>query len=171
MVQCIFGAKFTMVATVVSRLVVNQGEATGAGTYVYDQDPVTKEIKMKFVAATDPDLVPGSLMDTAEYDIPCYARGYTDLGYRSSANKEFYLKGDYTPFEAIEFTFPAKYTMVSRQSFIKNIRRHVDATDAFWTEEETGEPTVFQVQGVTPVFDGFGKHVANTTVLLRSEIQ
>ena len=41
-----------------------------------------------------------------------------------------------------------------------------------WKEEEhTGLPTVFNVSGVTPMFDAFGNHIGNHAMLIRSEVQ
>ena len=167
MVKCIGGVKFTMYATVLQGLASNGEVATGPGEFVYQQDPDSNEIVRVFVPSVEPD----AGAPESQYDIPCYVRGYVDLGFRSSATREIYLKGDYSVFEAVEMDFPAAYRL-TRQSYVTNIRRlKNDLSSVFWIEEETGEPTVWQVQGVTPVFDMFGRHISNKTVLLRSEIQ
>lgn len=167
MVRCIGGVKFSMKATVLTRLpsdgVVPNASTTG--TYVPQQDPDSGDMITVFV----PDATPGT-SPPAQYDIECYARGYTELGFRSSANREVYLKQEYTAFEAVEFNFPAKYDKLTRQSFVTNIR-DPRISKTLWIEEETGLPTVFQVQSVTPLFDMFGKLREWSTVLLRAEIQ
>lgn len=166
MVNCIGGAKFTMYATVLQGLATDGAVATGTGVFQYVQDPDSNAIERVFVA----DVVPETSAP-AKYDIECYVRGYVDLGFRSSAVREIYLKGDYTVFEAVEMDFPAKYQL-TRQSYVTNVRRlRNDLSSTFWIEEETGQATVWQVQGVTPVFDMFSRHVSNKTVLLRAEIQ
>jgi hypothetical protein len=137
-----------------------------SGTYERRQDPDSGEIYDEFVPTPANTVGPA-----AQYDIQCYARGYTDLGFRSSANRETYLKGDYNVFEAIEFTFPAKYKAIGRQSYITNIRMTNRPDQVLWIEEETGLPTVFQVGGVTPVIDPFGKLREWVSVLTRAEIQ
>lgn len=171
MVRCMTGAKFTMFATVLTRL----GDGTVAdltptqdvrGTYVRVQDEDSGEITTQFVPSTTP-LAPGVTDIQHQYEMPCYARGYTDLGFRSSANRENYLKGDYSILEMVEIDFPARYTL-NRQSLITNIRQ---GERILWMEEETGQPTVFEVQGVTPVLDPFGRLVGNKTVVTRSPIQ
>lgn len=170
MVKCIGSAKMTMTATIVTRFVNDGAAAAGTeGTYERYQDPDSGEILQRFIPAVAP-VAPGTRLYNNEYDIPCYARGYTDLGFRSSANREVILKGDYTAFEAIEFTYPGRYNKLTRQSYITKI---VDTKtrQVMWEEEETGEPTVFQVQGMTPVYDPFGKLREWTGVVVRAEIQ
>lgn len=166
MVRCIGGVKFSMHATVLPRVASDGVVPTGNGSFQTVQDPDSGELKTEWVpAAATPDNV-------ASYDIECYARGYTELGFRSSANREVYLKGDYNAFEAVEFNYPGKYAKLDRQTFVTNIRTYKnDPTSTLWLEEETGKPTVFHVQSVTPLFDMFGKLREWSTVLLRAEIQ
>jgi hypothetical protein len=159
-------ARYTMTATVLPQISSDGTVATGNGTYETYQDEDSGEIKTRWV----PDSVTKPSTAPASFDIPCYARGYTDLGFRSSANREVILKGDYTAFEAVEFTFPAKFSQLTRQSFITDIR-DTRSQQQLYVEEETGKPTVFQVQGFTPVFDPFGKQIAWTGVINRSEVQ
>lgn len=166
--KSIMGARFTMTATVLPRL-ADQGPqpaASDKGEYRTYQDPDSGELKTEFVV----DPAPTASTKSASYDIPCYARGYTDLGFRSSAQHEVRVKGEYTVLEAIEFTFPAKYKDLSRNSLITNIR-DARTQHTLYTEEETGLPTTYQVQGLTPVFDPFGKLIAWTGVINRSEVQ
>jgi hypothetical protein len=167
MVRCIGGAKMTMTATIVTRL-ANEGSNVGEGTYERYQDEDSGEILQRFIPAASAPV--GSRIFKAEYDIPCFARGYTDLGFRSSANRESVLKGDYSIFEAIEFTYPGRYNRLTRQSYITKIVDTKTQTP-LWVEEETGQSTVFQVQGMTPLYDPFGKLREWTGVVIRSEIQ
>lgn len=156
-----------MTATIVTRF-ANDGVNTGEGTYERYQDEDSGEILQRFVPTASAK--PGARLVNAEYELPCFARGYTDLGFRSSANREVILKGDYTVFEAIEFTYPGRFNRLTRQSYITKI---VDTKtqQVLWEEEETGEPTVFQCQGMTPVYDPFGKLREWTGVVVRAEIQ
>lgn len=156
----------TMVATILTRNTSDGEVVTGAGTYETYQDPDSFEILTRWVPATVD--APGA---QSSFEVPCYARGYTDLGFRSSANREVILKGDYDVFEAVEFFFPAKYKNVTRQSYVTNIYQKNRPEVPLWTEEETGRATVFQVQGITPVFDPFGRLREWTGVLTRAEVQ
>lgn len=167
MVRCIGGAKMTMTATISSRLPSNGQPVTGNGEYVRVQDPDSGEILTEWVPAPVGAINP----QAATYEIPCYARGYTDLGFRSSANHEIILKGEYNVFEAVEFTYPGRFNRLTRQSYITKIADAKDPSNILWTEEETGLPTVFQIQGMTPIYDPFGKLREWTGVVIRSEIQ
>src|SRR5207245_1671208 len=85
-------------------------------------------------------------------DIQCYVRGYTNLGFRSSANREIYLHGDYSVVESIQFDYPADVKL-DHQSLVTNIRQDEalapDFSNCIYTTE-TGKPTIWEVQGITP---------------------
>lgn len=164
-----------MWATVIPRYTdegnpANQNER---GSYEMVSDPDSGEIKTVFVpeqTTPGPGYTPGRQNVTGQFDIQCYARSYTDLGYRSSATREVYVKGDYNVEFDIQFDFPAD-VILTRSSLITNIRPGVEMIDFFWLDEDTGNPIVWEVQGVNPVHDPFGKLLRNTTVLKRSETQ
>lgn len=104
----------------------------------------------------------------AQFDIECVVRGFPEVGFRSTANTESFLGGNYRPFEAVQMSYPSKYTL-SRRQLVTNIRNQNGTL--LWVEEDTGKPTVFEVQGVTPTFDPFGRHIDNLTVLKRADVQ
>lgn len=177
MFQSINDARYTMWATVIPRLDTastedgNQPGAGQSGYYKRTQDPDSGQITTTWeVGQSDPDThqeIP------AEYQIRCYARGYTALGYRSSANREIYVGGEYNYTESIQFDFPANVAL-NNQTLIQAIRHSEDPTDTasyLWLDGATGKATVWEVQGVTPVHDPFGKFIRNTAVLKRAEIQ
>jgi hypothetical protein len=120
------------------------------------------------VATPRPGTVPEGQPTMARFDIPCYVRGFTDLGFRSTANTETFLNGVYRAVEVVQMTFPANYSL-NRRQFVTNVRGR--NKNILWLEEDTGQPTVFEVQGVTPSFDPFGRHIDNTAVLNRANIQ
>lgn len=166
-------ARYTMWATVIPRLdsaSISSGNQptpgpTGGAFETY-QDPDSLQILTRWVSAD-----PSSPNATEpQYDIPCYARGYTNLGFRSSANREVFVQGEYNVIEAVQFDYPA-WVKLNHQSIITNIRGHKEDTDYIWTYEDTSSPIVWEVQGTTPVNDPFGKLLRFTTVLKRSEIQ
>lgn len=165
--------RYTMWATIIPRL-ISPGESAPAanhapGRYEFYSDDDSGEVRTRFVPGA-----PGDDTQAAQYEIKCYARGYTALGYRSSANRKLFVGGDYDITEAIQFDYPSKYTL-SHQTLVTNIRRVADPTcpssDMFFLNLETGQPLVWEIQGVTPVHDPFGKLLRNTTVLKRAEIQ
>lgn len=157
-----------MWATVVPRYTAPHQDidAPVKGTYKRVQDPDSGEVSTVFVedpATTDPTAV-------SSYDIRCYARAYTALGYRSSANRESWVQQDYQSIESIQFDYP-KGVLLNRQTLVTKLRGHQNLQDWLWLNEDTGKPIVWEVQGVSPVHDPFGKHIRNTTVLKRAEVQ
>lgn len=134
------------------------------------QDEETLAIRQRWVEDTVVPPLPGStyVVNTNRFDIECYARGFNEVGFRSTANTEFFVDGRYQPFEAIQLMFPARYVL-NRKQYVTNIRGR--NKQILWIEEETGQPTVFEVQGVTPNFDPFGRHLDNLAVIKRAAIQ
>lgn len=175
MAKSLVEARFTMWATVIPRMVTpGQDVPTpGApGAFSVEQDEDSGEIITFF----DPKGIPDSNKppyNGAPYDVQCYARAYTALGYRSSANRETYIAGEYSESVAIQLDFPKNVTL-NHQTLVTNLRGSKSASDShtfFWLDASTGKPTVWEIQGVSPVHDPFGKWIRNTTVLKRAEVQ
>lgn len=179
-----------MKATVLNQYATDQADDTPAagdvvtgGHWEVVQDEDTggiKRIWMEETAVAAP--VEGSrrssfkstVLGASRYDIECTARGFPEVGFRSTANTETFYEGSYEPFEAIQMSYPAKY-ILSRRQLVTNIRTKDDKI--LWVEEDINDPeygaqpTVFEVQGTTPTFDPFGRHIDNLTVLKRAAIQ
>lgn len=156
-----------MWATVIPKFTAShQDVSTAAGTYTRVQDPDSLEVRMEFV----PDAPDAPSGNVASFETPCYVRAYTALGYRSSANREIWVQQDYQAIEAVQFDYP-KGVLLNRQTLVTNIRGHRNLHDWLWLNEDTGQPVVWEVQGVSPVHDPFGKYIRNTTVLRRAEVQ
>lgn len=184
--RCITGQRFNMKATVLTGIAQNQPapemvtpeaiEAELPGRWENIQDPDTGGIRREWVvdqapvqtAAAGAVVVMPSSANVQSFDIECYARGFTELGFRSSANTESFEDGVYKAGEVIQMVFPAKYAL-SRGFFVTSIRSRTD--ELLWVEEEISQATVFEVQGVTPTFDPFGRHIDNIAILKRSDIQ
>jgi len=168
--RCITGARFNMKATVLNRtdaVDVGNIEDSLPGHYETIQDEDTGGLKRVWVEAA-PTPVKGKTPDVNAFEIDCIARGFTDLGFRSSANTQSFDNGVYKATEVIQITYPARY-ILNRRQLITNIKN--SAGTIVWLEEETGQATVFEVQGVTPGFDPFSRHLDNTAVLKRAAIQ
>jgi hypothetical protein len=171
--------RFNMKATVLNHYAATEPDevveqVTKSGHWETQQDDITGGIKRVWqedaaiATPTKKRLGTDWRVDVNRFDIECYVRGFPEVGFRSSANTENFQDGKYGLFEIIQMNFPAKYVL-NRRQFITNIRSRNDVV--LWLEEETGQPTVFEVQGVTPTFDPFGRHIDNLTVLKRSDIQ
>jgi hypothetical protein len=81
----------------------------------------------------------------------------------------------YVDIDYVRIEFPAN-VIVSKRDRITNIRNRKG--QILWVEEELApdgegrfKATVFDVLGVTPVIDPFGKHSSNVAMLERSEVQ
>lgn len=175
MAKSINDARFTMWATIIPRLVTPGQpvpvEGSNQGAYSITQDPDSGEVITYFDPKGQADYTKPPY-NGSPYEIQCYARAYTALGYRSSANRETYIAGDYAQTESIQFDFP-KNVILNHQTLVTNLRgsQHANPRDYFWLDGSTLQPTVWEVQGVSPVHDPFGKWIRNTTVLKRSEVQ
>ena len=174
-VKSLNDARYTMWATVIPRYTDTDAVAASgqAGSYEMVSDPDSGEIKTIWVPtgqALQPGYKPTDQNPAGNFDTPCYARGYTDLGYRSSSATENYKNADYQVVLTIQFDYPAD-VILTRSSLITNIRPGQEMIDYFWMDEDSGNPIVFEVQGVTPVHDPFGKLLRNTAVLKRAETQ
>jgi hypothetical protein len=172
--RCLTSVRFNMLATVLNNYApdgaADLDTEVHGGHWVTDQDPDTGAIKRRWVEDVAAPSLPGrtSVVNVDRFDIECYVRGFPEVGFRSSANNESFLGGLYRPFEAIQMIFPAKYVLNNRQ-VVTNIRGR--NKQILWVEEETGLPTVFEVQGTTPTFDPFGRHIDSLAVLKRSAVQ
>lgn len=138
-----------------------QDEITGALNRVWVEDQIIVPQPRTGSGTTPQVTIP-------RFDINCLVRGFPEVGFRSSANTENWEDGLYKAMESIQMSYPAKFVL-NRRQFVTNIRGRDDRI--LWLEEETGQPTVFEVQGSTPTFDPFGRHIDNLAVLKRAEIQ
>jgi hypothetical protein len=183
LIKTINDVRYTMWATVIPKFtgtnqqILTPDATAPTGSYVKVQDPDSGEITETWVAGNTVTAPPG----TPEYlhnvkqqlEVPCYVRGFTNLGFRSSANREILLHGDYTIIESVQFDYPADVKL-DHQSLVTNIRSNEELDPTFANciyKTETGKPTVWEVQGITPVVDPFGYYLRNTTVLRRAEVQ
>lgn len=165
--KSIHDARYTMWATVIPRLVgpADSQPESGSGKYVRSQDPDSLQI----VTTWQPDSPTSPGNTEAQYDIQCYARGFP-ASYRSSASTEKFVKGEYDAIDIIQFDYPLT-VYLHRQSFVTNIRSHEQDTDYLWVDNATGQSVVWEIQGITPAFDAFGKPLRNSAILKRAEIQ
>lgn len=168
--KCLQSIKYTMVATVLNNFRPGSNGSQAGGHWQVAQDPDTNEITRVWVDDASIPPRPGQSWDAAvnKFDIECLVSGFTNAGFLSTPNSQSFDNGRYIPSEIVSISFPKNY-ILNRSQYITSIRK-TDET-VLWMEEETGLPTVFEIQGVTPVFDPFGRHTENTAILRRSPIQ
>lgn len=172
MFVCLTSARFNMYATVLS-----QGDwipddpldpTSPIGHWENRQDPDTGEIIRVWVEEgedIDPD-TPG----VQSRKIPCIVRGIVDGGIRVAGTTERYTPGgQYESADWAKMSYPSNITLSKRD-------RITNVTDrrgrVIWKEEEfSSAPTVWNVNGVTPIVDPFGIHIENMALLERAEVQ
>lgn len=172
MVICLTSARFNMSADV-----LRQGaelpddpdtEEVEEGRWVSAQDPDSGEIirvwQKNPETHKDPD-DPAPALETFK----CVARGIVDGGIRVAGTTERFGEM-YSNIDYIKVTFPAS-VKISKRDRITNVRDA--AGNIIWREEEIkgSPPTVFNVNGVTPILDPFGRMIEQFALCERAERQ
>lgn len=168
--RCITSARFNMTATVLTQggLIVDDTNPDGSvvGHWENKQDPETGDIiRIWVVEDADPS--------TPEIDakvVKCIVRGILDGGIRVAGTTERYTpQGLIESVDYVKMQFPASVTITKRDR-VTNIANRKGII--IWREEEADNaPTIFDVQGVTPVVDPFGNLIEWSALLQRSEAQ
>lgn len=166
--RCLTGTRFTMNAEVLRWEGIDEGneDDTGQGSFETYQDPITGEILNRWTSIdTTGTPVPEGDPDT--FTINCLARGIVDGGIRVAGTTERF--GDsYENIDYVKLWTPAN-VFLSKRDRITNIRERRGGR-VIWVDEErvnVSRPTIFNVNGVTPLFDAFNKHVENFVLLER----
>lgn len=169
-INCLTGSRFTMKMTLLHR-----GDAAPTpdpdqyGEWVSSQDPLTGEIVRIWVPAeNNPDTPADESITTNQYK--CLARGIVDGGIRVAGTTERF--GDmYENIDYVKMWVPAN-VLITKRDRVTNI---MDAKGHIrWIDEESltnpARATVFNVNGVTPLFDAFNRCVEQFVLLERAEI-
>jgi hypothetical protein len=168
MVTCLTAARFTMNAEVLRWEGIDTGDSDDVTQGHWDtyQDPISGEILNTWVpgqATDDPSTPENEFSDP--YTIDCLARGIVDGGIRVSGSTERF--GDtYENIEFVKLWTPSRINLTKRDR-ITNIRDRRNGT-VVWTEPD-GSPVKFNVNGVTPLFDAFNRHIESFVLLERAE--
>lgn len=186
---CLTGARFTMEATLLHReddyspLPVNIDEY---GQWIDSQDPLTGEIVKVWKPYDVPDNPDTPAVDPTVRTIKCLVRGIVDGGIRVAGTTERF--GD--TYENIDYAkmWVPSGTRITKRDRITNIK---DATGRIRWRDEEYEPinqdnpidlddpttyntnlkaTVFNVNGVTPLFNAFNVMTEQFVLLERAEV-
>ena len=185
-IRCLTAGRMTMNATL-----LHQNNANGSvvgdidlgqyGSWVRSQDPLTHEIVRVWEPSANvfpgPDGLPGSQDDIRiTKTIPCIARGIVDGGIRVAGTTERF--GDsYENIDYVKMWVPPSIR-ISKRDRVTNIRD--PRGRIMWRDEEYANPldpmdvpqaTVFDVNGVTPLFDALNRHVESFVLLQRSSVR
>lgn len=136
------------------------------GSWAIKQDPESGEVIRVWQSnpvAVNPD-IPSNLESFV-----CSARAIIDGGIRVAGTTERF-NSDYYGSDWVKLIFPAN-VQISRRDRITNIRD--SSGKVLWIEEEseTNAPTIFNVNGVSPLTDPFGRHIQSFALLERIELQ
>lgn len=159
---CLTGARFTMNAEVLHQELVDEdADSSVGGTWVNKQDPLSGSIERVWKPAPPVPGKPGKPATTKTID--CLVRGIVDGGIRVAGSTERF--GDtYENIDYVKMWIPAR-VKVTKSDRITNIRNKRGG-DVIWLDEEYDNgPTIFNVNGVTPLFDAFNRHVENFVLL------
>ena len=180
---CLTGARFNMSAVLLHQNdpYVPEGDidVDKYGEWVLSQDPLTKEI-VRVWKPYDDVVIPDD-PNTTDIDehvqlgrIPVVARGIVDGGIRVAGTTERF--GDtYENIDYVKLWVPA-HVRISKRDRVTEIR---DATGHIrWLDEEYSDPrvdphpraTVFNVNGVTPLFNAFNIMTEQFVLLERAEV-
>jgi hypothetical protein len=168
-----------------SGIILRQGDSDGEdadhdmespnGHYEYQQDPDTGAMIRVWVVDLDPSTSAPNVVQTPEGTVAgtrfkLQARGFTDGGIRVAGTTErFSSRGTIDTVDFITIKFP-KFITLTRRDRVTDIRNSENIL--LWKEEEFDDsPTIFEVNGVTPIPDPWGKHIENSALLQRAEIQ
>ena len=171
MVVCLTSARFNMKADILRQ---TNGTTTPSadGNWTDNQDPITGEIIRVWVPVGD-DPTTGTNEGVNAGTFACQARGIIDGGIRVAGTTERWGQ-TYVDIDYCRIEYPASVILTKRDR-VTNIRNRQG--QILWVEEELGftnnafKATVFNVLGVTPVIDPFGKHTSNVAMLERAEVQ
>lgn len=159
--KCLTGARFTMQADILRpEFETSDTESPVEGEWGTYQDPITGAILRKWVPGVEANPVTNTPSATLR-TIDCLARGIVDGGIRVAGTTERF--GDtYQNIDYVKMWVPAKIKLTKRDR-ITNIRK---GSTVMWKDEESdGGATVFNVNGVTPLFDAFNKHTEDFVLL------
>lgn len=139
------------------------------GVWETNQDPITGEILNTWEKVKLSD-IPATVHDETDetFTIRCVARGIVDGGIRVAGTTERF--GDvYENIDYVKLWVPPRVRL-SKRDRVTNIRLRKGGRVLWRNEEMAGSPpTVFNVNGVTPLLDAFNRHVESYVMLERAD--
>jgi hypothetical protein len=141
-------------------------------SWEYQQDPDSGAIVKRWKDLPETVGVDERRSGLLVVDVPLMARGIIDGGIRVAGTTERFGR-EYVAVDFVKATFGPD-TIITKRDQVTNIRskRNINGP-AVWREEEISgyPPTVFNVMGVTPVFDPFSNLIEQAVLLERAEVQ
>ena len=173
MVKCLSSVRMNMKADILRQTSHNPAlpdptPGTPNGGWSEYQDPDSGELVRKWEPATKADNPATPTVYEGLESFACIARGIVDGGIRVAGTTENF--GDlYENVDFVVMTVPGGLRITKRDR-VTNIRNREGIV--LWRNEEGSDyPTVFNVKGVTPIPDPWGKYMEQRVMLERAEIQ
>lgn len=168
-IRCLTAGRMTMSAALLHR--VDQyspiPDLTNYGDWIDSQDPLTGQIIKVWQPFPDLPSTPDVDESIAYARVPCVARGIVDGGIRVAGTTERF-SDTYENIDFVKMWVPAG-VKVSKRDRVTNLRD--PRGNIVWRDEEYSDPndiaraSVFNVNGVTPLFDAFNRHVESFVLL------
>lgn len=154
-----------MTATLLNDFQGETHETDEYGTWVESQDPLTGQVVRIWVPSDDPNT---PVVDV--YNIPCLVRGIVDGGIRVAGTTERF--GDtYMNIDYAKMWVPANVRITKNDRITNIADKHGHIR---WIDEESAvdpnRATVFNVNGVTPLFNAFNELTEWFVLLERAEV-
>jgi hypothetical protein len=173
-IRCLTAGRMTMTAALLHRNTVTAtpdlGDLSDYGDWVDSQDPLTGQIVKVWKPFPDIPETPEVDESLVYSNFPCVARGIVDGGIRVAGTTERF--GDtYENIDFVKMWVPAG-VKISKRDRVTNIRD--PRGRIIWKDEEFSDPTdpdsiarasVFNVNGVTPLFNAFNRHTESFVLL------
>lgn len=169
---CLLGAEFNMTAVVKRH--EGSPDVTESGEWVIEVDEISGAPIRKWVQVdTDPDTVGTQILKVA-----CSVRGVMNGGINAAGDTQRFSEL-YMNIGWAKMSFPSSFHLSNRDQ-VTNIQN--SSGDVLFRNEEAEtydpdlgvwivEPTIFNVMGITPSLDPFGRITKNVALLQRSEVQ
>lgn len=176
-ISCLTGARFTMSATLLHQndnYTPGYPDLSDYGEWGNSQDPLTGEIIRVWEPFPDEPSTPAVDESVVFGTIPCLARGIVDGGIRVAGTTERF--GD--TYENIDFVklWVPSWVTISKRDRITNIKDksgHVRWLDEEFDNANDDLPpvaTVFNVNGITPLFNAYNDMTEQFVLLERAEV-
>ncbi len=172
MPRCLMSTRFTMLCDILkpagAPTVTDSNEPSGS--YKLIQNPDSFAIERKWIPDNPATPQDDSYEGKTVLDVPCLARGITNTGLQGAGTTEKFSEL-YQNLDWIRLTV-SSHIFITKRDRVTNIRSK-KTKDVIWKEEEIDDfpPTIFDVMGVVPSFDPFGRVIDLGVLLQRSEVQ
>ena len=178
---CLTNGRMTMSATLLHQntpyVPENDLNLDKYGEWKESQDPLTGEIVRVWLPYEEPQDNPETPEDESAVTlgtIPCIARGIVDGGIRVAGTTERFGE-EYENVDYVKLWVPphVKISKRDRVTNIKDANGHIQWLDEEYSDpalDETPRATVYNVNGVTPLFNAFNTVTEQYVLLERASV-